>query len=353
MTDQYTEDQEVELHDDVENEVVEEGTHDPKNAEAQSVASVDKAGDATGTAAKRKGDNTKKDPMPKTKAGMINAAYQMMSKAKKEDLSVMLSKMMAEDFDVEDGTETRTEIQYEADFSEDLNALINDEATLSEEFKGKAEVIFEAAIKAKLSEEIDRLEAKYEEELNEEVESTKSELVEKVDSYLNYVVEQWMADNQVAIQAGLRAEIAENFMTGLKGLFEESYIEVPESKIDLVDDLADTVEELEESLNATTAKAIELSEELEVYKRDSIIREHARGLAETQVEKLKSLVEDIDFENEETFAQKVATVKESYFTKEVTESKEARFTEAEDGDSPLQVSGSMDQYLKALQKTNK
>jgi len=353
MTDQYTEDQEVELHDDVENEVVEEATHDPKNAEAQSVASVDAAGDKTGTAPKRKGDNTKKDPMPKTKAGMINAAYQMMSKAKKEDLSVMLSKMMAEDFDVEEGAEPKVEIQYEADFSQDLNALINDEATLSEEFKGKAGVIFEAAIKAKLSEEIDRLEAKYEEELNEEVESTKSELVEKVDSYLNYVVEQWMADNQVAIQAGLRAEIAENFMTGLKGLFEESYIEVPESKIDLVDDLADTVEELEESLNATTAKAIELSEELEVYKRDSIIREHARGLAETQVEKLKSLVEDIDFENEETFAQKVATVKESYFTKEVTESKEAEFTEAEDGDSPLQVSASMDQYLKALQKTNK
>jgi hypothetical protein len=354
MTDQYTEDQEVELHDDVENEVVEEGTHDPKNAEAQSVASVDAAGDKTGTAKKRKGDNTKQDPMPKTKAGMINAAYQMMSKAKKEDLSVMLSKMMAEDFDVEDGeTEVRAEIEYQADFSQDLNALINDEATLSEEFKDKAEIIFEAAIKSKLSEEIDRLEAKYEEELAEEVESTKSELVEKVDSYLNYVVEQWMADNQVAIQAGLRAEIAENFMTGLKGLFEESYIDVPESKVDLVDDLADTVEELEESLNTTTAKAIELSEELEVYKRDAIIRESARGLAETQVEKLKSLVEDVDFEDEETFAQKVATVKESYFKKDVTESTEAAYTEAEEGESPIQVSGAMDQYLKALEKTNK
>jgi hypothetical protein len=285
---------------------------------------------------------------------MINAAYQMMSKAKKEDLSVMLSKMMAEDFDVEDGeTEVRAEIEYQADFSQDLNALINDEATLSEEFKDKAEIIFEAAIKSKLSEEIDRLEAKYEEELAEEVESTKSELVEKVDSYLNYVVEQWMADNQVAIQAGLRAEIAENFMTGLKGLFEESYIDVPESKVDLVDDLADTVEELEESLNTTTAKAIELSEELEVYKRDAIIRESARGLAETQVEKLKSLVEDVDFEDEETFAQKVATVKESYFKKDVTESTEAAYTEAEEGESPIQVSGAMDQYLKALEKTNK
>jgi hypothetical protein len=266
----------------------------------------------------------------------------------------MLSKMMAEDFDVEDGeTEARAEIQYEADFSQDLNALINDEATLSEEFKDKAETIFEAAIKSKLSEEIDRLEAKYEEELSEEIESTKSDLVEKVDSYLNYVVEQWMTDNQVAIQAGLRAEIAENFMTGLKGLFEENYIEVPESKVDLVDDLADTVEELEESLNTTTAKAIELSEELEDYKRDAIIREHSRDLAETQVEKLKSLVEDVDFEDEETFAQKVETVKGSYFKKEVTESTEAAYTEAEDGDSPIQVSSSMSAYLSALEKTKK
>jgi hypothetical protein len=352
MTDQYTEDQE--LHDAVENEVVEMATaHDPKNAEAQSVDSVDKAGEATGTAKKRKGDNTKKDPMPKTKAGMINAAYQMMSKAKKEDLSVMLSKMMAENLDVEEGAEEQVEIQYQADFSQDLNALISDEATLSEEFKDKAEVIFEAAIKSKLSEEIDRLEAKYDEELSEAVTSTKSELVEKVDSYLNYVVEQWMEDNKVAIQNGLRSEIAEDFMTGLKGLFEQSYIEVPESKVDLVDDLADAVEKLEEQLNDATGKAIEMAEALETYARDAIIREHSRDLAETQVEKLKSLVEDIDFEDEETFSRKVSTVKESYFAKPVTESTEAAYVEADEGDSPVQVSGYMDSYLKALEKTHK
>jgi hypothetical protein len=283
---------------------------------------------------------------------MINAAYNHMSKMKKEDLSIALSKLMSEDYDIEEGeAEAQAEIQYEADFSQDLNALISDEATLSEEFKSKAETIFEAAIKSKLAEEIDRLEAKYEEELSEEIESTKSEMVEKVDSYLNYVVEQWMEDNKVAIQSGLRAEIAEDFMTGLKGLFEQSYIEVPESKVDLVDDLADTVEELEEKLNATTAQAIEMAEALEVYARDAIIREHSRDLAETQVEKLKSLVEDVDFEDEETFAKKVATVKESYFKKEVTESTEAAYTEAEEGDSPIQVSGAMDMYLKALAKT--
>jgi len=355
MTDQYTEDQEIELHDDVENEdeVVEEA-HDPKNAEAQSVASVEKADDAVKRAPARKGDNTQQDPMPKTKAGLMNAVYSKVSGMKKEQIAGVLNGLMKEDWDEGEGSISEApELNYQADFSQDLNALIQDEATLSEEFKGKAATIFEAAIKSKLSEEIDRLEAKYEEELSEEIASTRADMVEKVDSYLNYVVEQWMEDNRVAIQSGLRAEIAENFMTNLKGLFEENYIEVPESKVDLVDDLADTVEELEESLNATTAKAIELSEELEVYKRDFIIRESARGLAETQVEKLKSLVEDVDFEDEETFAEKVGTIRDSYFKKEFTESTEAAYVEAEDGDSPVITSGSMDMYLKALEKTSK
>ena len=356
MTDQYTEDQEIELHDD-ENEIMEAQGHDPKNAEAQSVASVDAAGEATGTAKKRKGDNTKKDPMPKTKAGLINAMYNNMSKAPKMKLQAMYNGMMKAEgieFDEDEALaeESHLDFSYEADFSSDLNALVESEATLSEEFKQKAETIFEAAIKSKLSEEIDRLEAKYEEELAEEVSSTKSDLVEKVDSYLNYVVEQWMEDNQVAIQNGLRAEIAENFMNNLKDLFTESYIEVPESKVDLVDDLAETVEELEESLNATTAKAIELSEELEVYKRDAIIRESARDLAETQVEKLKSLVEDVDFEDEATFAKKVATIKESYFTKKTTETVD--ITEEEQGDdTPVVSSAVMEQYLSAIKKTNK
>jgi hypothetical protein len=284
---------------------------------------------------------------------MINAAYQMMSKAKKEDLSVMLSKMMAEDFEVEgEETEAHAEIQYEADFSEDLNALINDEATLSEEFKVKAETIFEAAIKSKLSEEIDRLEAKYEEELSEEIETTKSDIVEKVDSYLNYVVEQWMEDNAVAIQSGLRAEIAENFMDGLKGLFEESYIEVPESKVDLVDELADTVEELEEQLNITTAKAIEMAEGLEYFQRREVVREAAKDLAETQIEKLNSLVEDIDFEDAESFAERVATVKESYFKKAPVDAAVIEEDTEEDYSSE-EVSSYMANYVSAIKKTNK
>lgn len=356
MTDKeiIEDDQDVELHDEVnEDEVVEEA-HDPKNAEAQSVAATDKAGEATGKAPARKGDNTKQDPMPKTKAGMMSAAVGMMSGMSKEKLSGVLGTLTAgtdpEAFDGEAIAE-QPEFDYEVDFSDDLNALISEEATLSDGFKDKAATIFEAAIKSKLTIEIDRLEEKYNEELAEEVESTKSELVEKVDSYLNYVVEQWMEDNKVAIETGLRTEIAEKFMTSLKDLFTESYIEVPESKVDLVDELAAEVEELETAHNEAITKSLAMQEELEVLKRDAIVREAADGLAETQVEKLKKLAEDVDFEDEETFAQKVATIKESYFTKKATETVDI---EEEGGDDAVvEASGAMAQYLSAIQRTNK
>ena len=363
MTDEnQVEDNEIDLHDEVEDEVVEEA-HDPKNAEAQSIASVDKAGEATGTAKKRKmaggtaGDNTKKDPMqkmPGTKAGMMNAAYNMMAGMKKEDLSIALKKLMAEQ--AEEGEvvaeEVTAELDYQADFSADLNALVADEATLSEEFKDKASVIFEAAIKSKLTEEINRLEEKYNEELEAEINSTKEDLVEKVDSYLNYVVENWMEENKVAIQTGLRTEIAENFMNGMKELFTESYIEVPESKVDLVDELAEAVEELEEKLNTTTGQAIAMTEELETFKRDAVIREAARGMADTEVEKLKTLVDDIDYEDDDSFAKKVNTVKESYFKKSSAVTENTGF-DTEDEDDTVEVSGSMAQYISALNKTSK
>jgi hypothetical protein len=345
--------QDQELHDEVTDEVVEEA-HDPKNAEAQSVAATDKAGEATGSAPKRKGDQTKKDPMPKTKAALMSKMVERMSGMNKEALMAMYKTEGFEDLEGEVVAESeKADIDVSVDFSDDLNALVESEATLSDEFKGKAETIFEAAIKSKLSEEIDRLEEKYNEELAEEVASTKADLVEKVDTYLNYVVEQWMEDNQVAIQTGLRTEIAEKFMTSLKDLFTESYIEVPESKVDLVDELAAEVEELEAASNEAISKQMEMQEELEELKRQKVIAEASEGLAATQVEKLKKLAEDVDFESEETFAEKVKTIKESYFTKKTTES--ADIEEAvEDGDAVVEATSDvMAQYLSAIQKTNK
>ena len=349
MTDkEIVEDQDVELQED--DEEILEMKHDPKNAEAQSVASIDKAGEATGTAPKRKGDNTKKDPMPKTKAGMIASLVGKMQGMKKEALMAMYNSTDPEAFDGEAiaEEEIKDQVQIEVDFKDDLKALVNEEATLSDEFKQKAETIFEAAINTKINAEIDRLEEKYNEELSEEIESTKKDLVEKVDSYLNYVVEGWMEDNKLAIQNGLRTEIAEDFMNKLKDLFVESHIEVPEDKVDLVDELADNVEELEAKLNESTERSIQMAEELETYKRESVIREATKDLAETQVEKLKSLAENVDFDDEETFAQKVAQLKESYFSKTAKTQEDI----VEDDDSPVvESTGSMESYLKAIKKT--
>ena len=356
------------LHGD-ENSVEEAMGHDPKNAEAASVASVDKAGEATGTAKKRKGDKGQKDPMQKlpggmdkdagaqptegvrlTKAGMINDVYQMMNDMTSEEIARVRSALMSEESS-EEVESNEKDFDYEGNWKEDLDALVNNEATLSEEFRSKAETIFNSAIQVKLSEEIDRLEEKYETELAEAVEETKTGLVDKVDSYLNYVVENWMEENKLAVQSGLRTEIAEKFMNNLKDLFTESYIDVPESKVDLVDGLAAEVEELETKLNDTTGKAIEMAEELEVYKRESIIREASRDLAETQVEKLKTLVADVDFDSEEVFAEKVNTVKESYFNKAAKTADDEIVDE--DDAFVAESSDAMSQYLSAIKRTSK
>ena len=358
MTDKdQVENQDVELQEN--DEEISEMKHDPKNAEAQSVAATDKAADATGTAGARSmpggtaKDNTKKDPMPKTKAGMIAAMVHNLQNMNKAQLMKAMTQYNSTDPEAFDGEpiaeeEVKQEAQVEVDFKDDLKALVAEEATLSDEFKQKAETIFEAAINTKVNAEIDRLEEKYNEELAEEIESTKADLVEKVDNYLNYVVENWMEENKLAIQNGLRTEIAEDFMTKLKDLFEESYIEVPEGKVDMVDDLADQVEELEKTVNESTKKAIDMAVELESYKRDAIIREATKDLAETQVEKLKKLAENVDFEDEETFTQKVAQLKESYFAKKIT-SQEGEIVE--DDTPSVETSDSMASYLNAIKKT--
>jgi hypothetical protein len=325
----------------------------PVGTEADSIASVDKTDDAVKKAPSRKGDQSKQDPMPKTKAGMINAMYATMSGMKKDQLTAAYKKMR-EDLDMEDFEESDAvelpETSY--DFSDDLNALVESEQTLSDEFKAKTAVIFETAIRSKLTEEVERLEDEYQSRLEEELNTTRSDLVEKIDSYLNYVVENWMEENKLAVENGLRTEIAEGFMNNLRELFVESYIDVPESKVDLVDELAEQVEDLEEKLNVQTANMLEMNESLETFQRQTIIREASRDLAETQVEKLASLVESLDFEDEESFAQKVKTVKESYFKKDVKETEEITEDWSTEGET-VEVNAVMSQYLNAIKKTSK
>ncbi len=282
---------------------------------------------------------------PKTKAGMISAMTDKMLKMSKEDMKGMYDSYN-ESVDMED---SEVVVETTVDTSAELEALVESEATLSEEFKQKTAILFETALKSKLSEEVDRLEAQYKEELAEEVSSTKSDLVEKVDNYLNYVVETWMEDNKLAVQNGLRTEIAETFMEKMKDLFTESYIDVPESKVDLVDELAESVDELETKLNESTQKVIDTTVELEGYKRNTIIREASRDLAETQVEKLKALVEDVDFGSEDAFTNKVNTIKESYFSKTIKEEVQQDF--AEEADQTVEVSDVMASYLNTIRKT--
>ena len=330
---------------------------DGPNAEKQSVDSVDAAATkgVKSQAPARKGDkkNSEKSNL-KSKAGMVSDMYNHLNDLSKEELADAYDAFFGEGEEVSEERYVPV-MATEADFSEDLNALVESEATLSDEFKQKTAVIFESALKTKLSEEVERIESAYEERLAEEIVAQRDELVEKVDSYLNYVVENWMEENRVAIQSGLRTEIAENFMESLKGLFVESYVDVPESKVDLVDDLAEQVGELEETLYNTTAQAIELGEQVEVLKRQAIISEAVHDLADTQVEKFETLVEDLDFEDEDSFAQKVSTIKESYFARTASGSTSTESLEESYGEEEVlreETTPSMDRYLSAIRKSN-
>lgn len=331
--------------------VGEEKGFDPENAPQQAVDTVKKADDVA----------PKAKSLPKTKAGMIQSAYDKMNAMKKDDLKKTLEKFMME-YDAEAGDEEMPQThsgsgQQAESFDSDLKALVDSEATLSEGFKEKAEVIFEAALSSKVSEHVSRLEESYQKELAEETDRVREELVEKVDGYLNYVVESWMEDNKLAIENGLRTEIAESFMGALKSVFTEHYVEVPESRIDLVDELAGKVDKLEEELNSSVHRSITLNERVKDLSREKIIREAATNLSETQAEKLKSLVEEIDFESEKAFTKKVSTIKKSYFTgKRIAESNttinhsDNLITEEVDEGETREVSPIMARYVEALKK---
>lgn len=237
-------------------------------------------------------------------------------------------------------------------FKEDLDALVDSEATLSEGFREKASVIFEAAFATKVAAEVERLEEQYEEKLAESTDEIKSELVEKVDGYLNYVVEQWMEDNRLAVENGLRTEIAEDFMAALKSVFTEHYIQVPEAKVDMVDSLAEQVDELQEQLGKVTEDNIKLSESVKELKREAVIAEASEGLTLAQSEKLAKLAENVEYDSAESFSKKIETIKESYFKSEAPVIAE-EVEESQGDETPVVSSPLMAAYLDAIAKSNK
>lgn len=297
--------------------------------------------------------------MPKTKAAIMASVNDMLKKSKKLDAqkiyaSVMKTMESDEGDDEEEEKPVKEDVNVDhIDYSEDLESLVAEEATLSDGFQAKAGIIFEAALKTKVGAEIDRLESEYVANLEEEVTEIKSELVEKVDSYLNYVVGNWMSENEVAVTTGLRTEIAEDFMSSLQSVFKEHYIEVPEGKVDLVDELAEQVAELEESLNKSTEDNIALTESVSNLERAEIVRNASSGLALTEAEKLASLVEDIDFDDAESFEMKVNVVKESYFRSEAQESVDEAQQLVGTDEAPAELNDVMARYTQAISKFNK
>jgi len=304
-------------------------------------------------------DEAPVEEMPKTKDAMINAMYEKMKGMKAGELKAAYGNIrMAMDApDEEESEEDKAKSEaVEArlksiDVAEHVEALLNGEGDLSEEFKTKAATVFEAAVKSKVRSEVERMEEEYKTELEEDINATKDELTEKVDTYLNYVVEEWMKENELAVERGLKGEIAEDFISGLKQLFEDHYVDVPDEKYDVLEAQSEKISELEGKINEMMEASITLKSNNAELVKEQVMSEVSSDLAETEIEKFKSLIEDVDYSNEASYREKLSTLKESYFPKSVTVVTETiddvQTGQAQDVDS----SGSMAAYMSAIGRT--
>ena len=262
--------------------------------------------------------------VPKTKAGMINAMMQKMNAMKTKDLMAMMHGMgknnqvpgMNEDTDFDEEVASVRDLpkitSEDIDISEDVKAMFADDS-LSEEFVDRATTVFEAAVVSKVNEQLEKISTNFEAELSEEIENLQEELSEKLDSYLDYVVEQWMEENKLAVEQGIKAEMVENFIRGLKDLFEDHYVEIPDEKVDVVEELADKAQDLETRLDEEISRNVELRKEVERHTKKDLIESVSYDLTETQRAKFETLAEGIDFSNEESYVEKLEVIKESYF----------------------------------------
>ena len=245
-------------------------------------------------------------------------------------------------------SEEETETVAEYDIEEDVNALLGGEE-LSEEFKEKAKTIFEAAINAKVAGIKEELEAQYEEKLAEEIEVAKESLAERVDSYLEYVADEWFEENALAVETGLKSEMTESFLEGMKGLFEEHYVSIPEDKYDVLESMVEKLDDMETKLNEQIEKNISLNGRLSEATADGILDQVSEGLAQTQKEKLASLSESVEFESEVQYREKLETLKESYFSgKKSPVAKTETLSEGVDESGSESYSNSMSAYLRTL-----
>ena len=305
----------------------------------------------------------------KTKKDAINAMMDMTKKmekmsagdAKKLAASYMTkmnnSQYSEGEHDKEEKKESVEKRLKSIDVSEHVEALMNGEGDLSEEFKTKAATVFEAAVKSKVRSEIERMEDEYRTELEENINTTKSELTEKVDTYLNYVVEEWMKENELAIERGLKGEIAEDFISGLKQLFEDHYVDVPDEKYDVLEAQSEKISELEGKINEMMEKSIEMKKTNASLVKEQVISELGSDLAETEIEKFKGLVEDVDYSDEESYREKLGTLKESYFPKvnpnQTPVAETIDDVETGNAQSDIDTTDSMQAYMSAIGRTVK
>tara|TARA_R110002033_G_scaffold2286_1_gene15915 strand:+ start:2893 stop:4161 length:1269 start_codon:yes stop_codon:yes gene_type:complete len=297
---------------------------------------------------------------PKTKKAMIQAMVDKMETMKAGYMKSNYDSIMSA-MDVEETSEPTEEEKEKAeavearikdiDVKEDVRALMSADDSLSEDFKIKAATIFEAAVKSKVRSEIERIHEEVLTEKEGEIDSFKDELAEKVDTYLNYVVEEWTKENELAIERGLKGEIAEDFISGLKQLFEDHYIDVPDEKYDVLEAQSEKISELEDKLNESIEKTVELTKVSSNLVREQVISEVSEDLADTEIEKFKSLTEDVDFTDEESFRVKLNTLKDSYFPKTVVE----QTFDDEDGSTAQDVdtTDAMSAYLSAISRNQK
>ena len=258
---------------------------------------------------------------PGTKAGIIHAAMQKMNAMSTKQLKAQYGGMMKAMEEVEVSEEEAQEVVQEApkvtfediDISDDIRAMFETDESLSEDFKTKAATIFEAAVVSKINEQLEKISANFESEVESEIQTVKEEMAEKLDSHLDYVVDQWMEQNQLAVEHGIKAEMVENFMVGMKQLFDEHYVSIPEEKVDVVEELAAKAEDLEENLNEEISRNVELRKVVETYTKEKLIESVSDELTETQKAKFKTLAEGIDYSDNESFVQKLEVIKESYF----------------------------------------
>ena len=270
----------------------------------------------------------------------------------KEEGYMTASKMKKEEPEAEKKDEkVKEEKEKDIDVKEHVDALVAGDDSLSEEFKQKAATVFEAAIKSKVKEIAEDIQADYDKKLTEETSKSKDELVEKVDSYLAYVVEEWMKENELALERGIKGEIAEDFISGLKKLFEDHYIDVPDEKYNVLEDQSSKIDELNKKLNESIEKNVELSKENGEHKRQNIIDEASKELADTQKEKFNKLAEEVEYSNEEDFKTKVATIKESYFGKKESTSEIDDVAAESNAEQPQDLTNAMAAYSAAISKT--